>query len=51
MRDTNLNWRLIYRIDDDAIILVDVFAKKTTKTSKAALDICKTRLRRYDELA
>jgi len=46
VRDKNQNWRSIYRVDDDAIVLVEVFAKKTTKTPKSVIDRCKTRLRR-----
>ena len=29
IRDQDQNWRVIYRIDPDAIVIVDVFAKKT----------------------
>ena len=51
VRGDRQNWRLVYRIDDDAIVLLDVLAKKTTKTPKTVLDICKSRLKRYDELS
>ena len=44
-----LIWRLIYRIDDDAIIIGDVFTKKTQKTPKAILDACRRRYRLYDD--
>jgi len=44
-------WRIIYRIDADAIVVVDVFSKKTQETPVAVIDRCKARLRRYDELA
>ena len=29
VRDAEHNWRIIYRLDDDAVIVVDVFPKKT----------------------
>ena len=51
VRDESVNWRLIYRVDSDAIVLLDVFSKKTGKTPAAVIRACKTRLRRYDELA
>lgn len=50
VRDENLNWRIIYRVDDDAIVIVDVFAKKTGQTPKRVVNTCATRLRAYDQL-
>ncbi len=42
--DNNVTWRIVYRIDVDAIIILEVFDKKTSKTPKDVIDICKTRL-------
>lgn len=50
VRDADANWRIIYRIDADAIVLVEVFAKKTRATPKKVIDKCKSRLRAYGEL-
>jgi phage-related protein len=50
IRDEDTNWRIIYRIDDDAIVVVEVFAKKTGSTPKKVIDTCKARLKAYDEL-
>lgn len=44
-------WRLIYRIDDDAIVIAEVFAKKTSRTPKAVLKVCRRRLKEYDHAA
>lgn len=41
-------WRLVYRIDFDAIVIAAVFQKKTGKTPKTIIDSCKSRLRKYD---
>lgn len=46
--DEGVSWRVVYRIDFDAIIIVDVFSKKTGKTPKSTIDRCKARLRDYD---
>lgn len=46
--DENKIWRIIYRIDGDAIVIPELFEKKTNKTPKPMIDICKTRLRAYD---
>ena len=48
--DEKANWRILYRIDSDAIVIVEVFQKKTRKTPGAVIEISKRRLRNYDEL-
>ncbi|MCH4903880.1 hypothetical protein GSN00_05630 [Cylindrospermopsis raciborskii CHAB3438] len=48
VRDADNNWRIIYRIDDDAILIVEVFNKTTRSTPKNVIDICKKRLGKYD---
>lgn len=50
VNDSGNTWRIIYRIDDDAIVILEVFAKKTRATPKAVIETCKTRLKRYDSL-
>ena len=47
--DEAASWRIIYRIDSDAIVIGEVFAKKTGKTPKKVIDACKRRFKRYDE--
>ena len=42
-------WRIIYRIDLDAVIIGDVFAKKTRQTPEKVIDACARRFRLYDE--
>ena len=41
-------WRIIYRIDPDAIVTCAVFEKKTPRPPKSVIDVCQQRLRRYD---
>ncbi|MEH2354803.1 type II toxin-antitoxin system RelE/ParE family toxin [Nostoc sp.] len=48
IRDADKNWRIIYRIDDDAILIVEVFNKTTRTTSKKIIEVCKKRLSKYD---
>jgi phage-related protein len=50
VRDAGHHWRIIYRIDSDAIVIVEVFSKKTHATPKNVIDKCKARLRAYDEI-
>ncbi len=46
--DANRIWRLIYRIDSEAIVILDVFGKKTRRTPMDIIAACKQRLRLYD---
>jgi phage-related protein len=49
VRDEGEQWRLIYRLDADAILLLDLVRKTTQKTPKPAIDRCRRRLRQYDD--
>src|SRR4051794_3457461 len=42
-------WRIVYRIDPDAILILDVFKKKTRATPKSAIEVCRRRLADYDQ--
>jgi phage-related protein len=44
-------WRIIYRIDDDAVVILDVSAKTTQQTPKQVIDNCQKRLKLYDEIS
>jgi len=46
--DSDATWRIIYRIDSDAIVIAEVFAKKTQQTPKTVLDTSRRRLKEYD---
>ncbi len=46
--DKAVTWRLIYRIDEDAIVLVGVFKKKTARTPGRIIALCTNRLKDYD---
>ena len=48
VRDGDKNWRIIYRIDDDAILIIEVFNKTTRSTPKNVIENCQRRLSKYD---
>lgn len=48
IRDAGQNWRLIYRIDEDAILILEVFNKTTRATPISVIENCKKRLKLYD---
>jgi phage-related protein len=49
--EAQTTWRIFYRIDPDAIVILDVLKKKTRTTPKSVIDTCKRRLAEYDRLA
>ena len=49
VRDAEHNWRIMYRIDPDAVLILEVYAKKTPKIPSVVIERCQERLNRYDE--
>ena len=45
--DKDKQWRVIYYIDVDAIVILDVFRKTTQKTPESVIKNCKKRLSDY----
>jgi phage-related protein len=45
--DASKTWRIVYYIDDDAVVILEVFAKKSQKTPREVIDVCKKRLVLY----
>lgn len=45
--DQDVTWRIMYYVDADAIVILDVFKKKTRATPKKVIEVCKERLRAY----
>ena len=50
VNDENVTWRIVCRIDDDAILVAHLFAKKTEATPKSVIETCKRRLASYDSI-
>jgi phage-related protein len=48
--DEDKTWRIVYRIDHDAIVILEVFAKKDRTTPRSVIDTCKKRIKDYDAL-
>jgi phage-related protein len=51
INDEQSSWRVIYRMDPDAILILDVFQKKAGKTPKSVIEACQKRARQYDNEA
>ena len=48
--DAGKTWRLVYRLDTDAVVIADVFQKTTQQTPARVIADCARRLKRYDQL-
>jgi phage-related protein len=46
--DVDLTWRVVYRLDSDAVVICEVFSKKTQATPKSVIESCRRRLVAYD---
>ncbi|MCX5789454.1 MAG: type II toxin-antitoxin system RelE/ParE family toxin [Elusimicrobia bacterium] len=47
--DSGATWRIIHRIDRDAIVIAELFKKKTRETPNRVIKASKERLRRYND--
>jgi phage-related protein len=48
---TGKAWRILYRVDEDAIVITDSFAKKSQATPKSAIARAGRRLKLYEQCA
>ncbi len=48
--DGGVIFRIIYRLDADAVVIADILGKKTRRTPKHVIEDCRRRLRLYDKV-
>ena len=48
VRDEKNYWRIVYRIDEDRILILEVFNKTTRQTPDKIIKVCRKRLAEYD---
>lgn len=46
--DGDQTWRIVHRVDSDAVIILDVFSKKTRATPDTVIRACRARLAAYE---
>jgi phage-related protein len=51
INDEKATWRIVYRVDHDAVVIAEVFAKKKSRTPDEIVKMCKKRLSEYDRAA
>ena len=44
---TVATWRIMYFVHSDAVVLLEVFSKKTRATPKHVIEVCQQRVRSY----
>jgi phage-related protein len=48
--DVGKTWRIVYRLDADAVVIADVFQKATQQTPARVIAACERRLKHYDRV-
>lgn len=48
VRDVDSSWRVLYRVDSDAVVIVGMFRKKTKNTPKRVIEQARRLLSLYD---
>jgi len=51
IQDRDVTWRVVYRLDPDAVLILAVFSKQTRSTPGSIIEACRGRLRLYDQLS
>ena len=47
--DGGQNFRIVYRLEADAVLILEVFSKKTRATPMDVIDVCRRRITRYEQ--
>lgn len=48
VRDAGHNWRIMYRLDSHAVLVLEVYPKKSRKIPDEVMARCRERLKRFD---
>ena len=51
INDREQTWRVIYRVDPDAVVILEVFSKKSRTTPDEVVQTCRRRLAAYERAA
>ena len=49
VEDESKTWRIVYAIEIDAVVILEVFTKKTQATPRQVITSCRRRLKAYRE--
>ena len=48
INDVSGTWRVVYKVAADAIVILEVFFKKTQSIPREVVEVCRKRLRQYE---
>ena len=48
--ENNVTWRIVYRIDPDAVLVAETFGKTTRRTPRQEIDLRKKRFAEFDRI-
>ena len=51
INDAAAAFRIMYRADPDAVVILEVFSKQTRRTPRTVIQVCQRRLRNYDHVS
>jgi phage-related protein len=51
INDREQAWRIIYRLDPDAVVILEVFSNKSRATPDSVVQTCRRRVAAYDQAA
>jgi phage-related protein len=51
VNDGDVTWRILYHVASDAVVILEVFQKRTRATPKHIITVAQKRLRHYQQLA
>lgn len=47
IKDATKEWRIMYHVDEEYIVILEVFSKKTRETPQNIIEVCQKRLRDF----
>jgi phage-related protein len=50
VKDANHEWRIVYAVEPDAIVILEVFGKGSRRTPRSIIETCRRRVREYRRL-
>ncbi len=46
--DEHISWRIVYRVDTDTVVILEVFEKKANRTPVHVIEVCRKRIKDYE---
>jgi phage-related protein len=48
VRDENGDWRVVYRVESTAVVVIGMFRKQTRRTPRNVMETCRARFEEYE---